>query len=165
MKKLLLISIFLFSFLGFSKAALSETSVGWRCSINAELDGFEAGLIIAVGHLKGEGDLLCTSAEGLLIEKRIQMTIFSGGIGVGGGVISGVKIIGFNIGVENIDELLQQFSFSVSTGVTFMDQGIEPSAAIRVSGGGAGFELALMYKDVKGLGAYLKGNTLIIREI
>lgn len=163
-KKLSLLALPLALLMAFTPSA-EAAPTGYECY----LDGTAKGLSISIGFgaqvIRGDGVVTCTSDEGTFT-KPVKLGFYSAGIGFELAYIKSLRVRSSKIRIyDGPESFIGEYDIGATAGVTLINQGLDFDAAIEVTADdGFGFEVAMIGKDVVGLGAKLHGMVFAIKE-
>ncbi|MGE0631273.1 MAG: hypothetical protein AB7O96_02620 [Pseudobdellovibrionaceae bacterium] len=125
----------------------------WACDLNANLQGYEAGLGLSVKKLAGPGVISCVALDGSeQVQVPVNVEIKGYGAGLGWSRTNAIKMVGVGMGaVSNPQSLAHNYKLGVSAGAALVRAGIGFDAAFSTSRQGGGLEIGLIGKDVQGL--------------
>ncbi len=149
-------------------AIFTHTAQAENRAYTCYLEGNAKGLSISIGFgaqiIRGNGIVRCQSGS-RVITRPVKIRFYSAGIGFELAYIKSMRIRSSKIRIYDGPEgLIGEYDIGATAGVTLLNQGIDFDAAIEVtSSDGFGFEVAMIGKDVYGLGAKLHGMIFAIK--
>lgn len=164
LKKLSLAAVLL------SAIGLVGTAEAAPTAYSCYLDGSAKGLSISIGFgaqvIRGDGVVTCTSSEGETFTKPVKLGFYSAGIGFELAYIKSMRVRSSKIRIyDGPESFIGEYDIGATAGITLINQGLDFDAAVEVTADdGFGFEVAMIGKDVIGLGAKLHGMVFAIKE-
>lgn len=151
-----------------SQMAAADQVAGplWSCQIEADLQGFEVGVFIAVKSLEGEGKMKCKSVTGDVHKTfPIYMEIKGAGLGFGYSEPKNLKFLTGDIGVTNPHYLYGRYGGGLSADGTLVDMGGTVGLGVSFSKRGAAVRGVLAGGDAEGLLGAITGSIVQITPL
>ena len=142
--------------------------VGWQCTVDADLSGYDAGMGAGWGKLSGEGELRCTSFKGEKHVQKVRVKMRSFGVGIGYSEISDVTFYALGLGLDKPQAMLNKYRVGVGAGATLVKRGFDVDVAFSASSrgkhnlSGVSIEGGLATKRAKGAEVHARFSWLKI---
>jgi hypothetical protein len=139
------------------------------CRFEGELRGLRLGFGVGAQYLGGRGVISCIApATGRHVHLPVKYRLLGAGLGYDLAWVRSVKITSAGFGaVASPFDLTGQFSVGASSGVTFVNRGINVQSAVSVKkkARGISFELGFQGEKAVGVGARLHGMVLWVKPL
>lgn len=147
----------------FSHTAQAENRV-YSCYLEGTAKGISISIGVGAQVIRGNGVVTCQSGS-RVITRPVKLRFYSAGIGFELAYIKSMRIRSSKVRIYDGPEgLIGEYDIGATAGVTLINQGIDFDAAVEVtSSDGFGFEVAMIGKDVYGLGAKLHGMVFAVK--
>ncbi len=165
MNKVLVSLMFVFGLVG-ATSAFADNVKGpvYTCSISGDISGGSIAIIFGAQYIKGPGVISCrNNFSGERSDYPVTLRLAGAGVGLELARIDSIKVRSAGIGINDPRFFMQSYALGATAGVSLFNAGVDFDAAVRVSHGGAGFELGFQGKDVKGLGVHLYAMSFRIK--
>lgn len=165
-KLMMLLTLTAASLISFGANATTANVATYECYLEGEVKGIGVSFIFGGQIIDGDGYIHCTASNGLYQETPVRLTFVSGGVGFDFSIIQSMTVRSNTVQLTGgPEDMIGSFSVGATAGATLITQGIDFDAAVKVTNGsGLGLELALIGKDVIGLGVRLHAMTFIVSE-
>jgi hypothetical protein len=158
------LTVFLASLMS-PQTALADHASGplWTCQIEAELDGFEAGVFVVVKSLEGEGEMRCQSIDGAYHKTfLIRMEITGLGLGFGYSEPKNLHFLTGDVGVTDPGYLYGKYNGGLTADGTLVDIGGTVGLGVAFSKRGASVRGVLAGGESEGLLGAVTGSVVRI---
>lgn len=155
----------LFASLMSAQTASADNASGplWTCQIETELEGFEAGFIVVVKSLEGEGEMRCQSIDGAYHKTfPIRMEITGAGLGFGVSLPKNLHFLTGDVGVTDPGYLYGKYNGGLSADGTLVDIGGTVGLGVAFSKRGASVRGVLAGGEADGLLGAITGSVVRI---
>lgn len=166
MKKMILALTMLLTTVSTHAQAKEVSGPLWTCQIEANLEGFEVGVFVAVKSFEGEGEMRCQAVNGDVIKTfPIYMEIKGAGLGFGFSIPENLHFLTGDIGVTDPGYLYGKYNGGLTADGTLIDIGGTVGLGVSFSKRGAAVRGVLAGGEATGLLGAITGSIVRITPL